>query len=125
MLEKGSQSPTNDDFVQNPYPFYKACLAKGGKVFWSDYNMISLFKHGDVSKILKDRRFGREYPEGKKLKHRKELAAFYELENHSMLQLEPKTLDSFWGSRFSLKTISPTVLYEEIHLLISSNCCRA
>ena len=51
--------------------------------------MISLFKHGDVSRILKDRRFGREYPEGKKLKHRKELAAFYELENHSMLQLEP------------------------------------
>ena len=89
MLEKVSQSPTNDDFVQNPYPFYEACLAKGGKVFWSDYNMISLFKHGDVSKILKDRRFGREYPEGKKLKHRKELAAFYELENHSMLQLEP------------------------------------
>ena len=89
MLEKVSQSPTNDDFVQNPYPFYKACLAKGGKVFWSDYNMVSLFKHDDVSKILKDRRFGLEYPEGKKLKHRKELAAFYELENHSMLQLEP------------------------------------
>ena len=89
MLQKVTQSPTNDDFVQNPYPFYEACLAKGGKIFWSDYNMISLFKHGDVSKILKDRRFGREYPEGKKPKHRKELAAFYELENHSMLQLEP------------------------------------
>ena len=89
MLPKVAQSPTNDDFVQNPYPFYETCLAKGGKVFWEDYNMVSLFKYDDVSNILKDRRFGRECPEEKKQDHRKELAPFYELENHSMLQLEP------------------------------------
>ena len=89
MLPKVAQSPTNDDFVQNPYPFYETCLAKGGKVFWEDYKMVSLFKYDDVSNILKDRRFGRECPEEKKQDHRKELAAFYELEDHSMLQLEP------------------------------------
>ena len=89
MLPKVAQSPTNDDFVQNPYPFYETCLAKGGKVFWEDYKMVSLFKYNDVSNILKDRRFGRECPEEKKQDHRKELAAFYELEDHSMLQLEP------------------------------------
>ncbi len=89
MLPKVAQSPTNDGFVQNPYPFYETCLAKGGKVFWEDYNMVSLFKYDDVSNILKDRRFGRECPEEKKQDHRKELAAFYELEDHSMLQLEP------------------------------------
>ena len=89
MIQKVSQSPVDDDFVQNPYPFYEMCLARGGKVFWSDYNMISLFKHEDVSKILKDRRFGRECPEEKKQGYRKELAPFYELEDHSMLQLEP------------------------------------
>ena len=89
MIQKISQSPVDDDFVQNPYPFYEMCLARGGKVFWSDYNMISLFKHEDVSKILKDRRFGRECPEEKKQGYRKELAPFYELEDHSMLQLEP------------------------------------
>ena len=89
MLPKVAQSPTNDDFVQNPYPFYETCLAKGGKVFWEDYNMVSLFKYNDVSNILKDRRFGRECPEEKKQGHRKELAPFYELEDHSMLQLEP------------------------------------
>ena len=89
MLPKVAQSPTNDDFVQNPYPFYETCLAKGGKVFWEDYNMVSLFKYNDVSNILKDRRFGRECPEEKKQDHRKELAPFYELEDHSMLQLEP------------------------------------
>jgi len=66
MIQKISQSPVDDGFVQNPYPFYEECLASGGKVFWSDYNMISLFKHEDVSKILKDRRFGRECPEEKK-----------------------------------------------------------
>jgi len=89
MLPKVAQSPTNDDFVQNPYPFYETCLAKGGKVFWEDYKMVSLFKYDDVSNILKDRRFGRECPEEKKQDHRKELAPFYELEDHSMLQLEP------------------------------------
>ena len=89
MLPKVAQSPTNDDFVQNPYPFYETCLAKGGKVFWEDYNMVSLFKYNDVSNILKDRRFGRECPEEKKQDHRNELAPFYELEDHSMLQLEP------------------------------------
>ncbi len=89
MIQKVSQSPVDDDFVQNPYPFYEMCLARGGKVFWSDYNMISLFKHEDVSKILKDRRFGRECPEEKKQGYRKELAPFYGLEDHSMLQLEP------------------------------------
>ncbi len=89
MLPKVAQSPTNDDFVQNPYPFYETCLAKGGKVFWEDYKMVSLFKYDDVSNILKDRRFGRECPEEKKHYHRKELAPFYELEDHSMLQLEP------------------------------------
>ena len=89
MLPKVAQSPINDDFVQNPYPFYETCLAKGGKVFWEDYNMVSLFKYNDVSNILKDRRFGRECPEEKKQDHRKELAPFYELEDHSMLQLEP------------------------------------
>ena len=89
MLPKVAQSPINDDFVQNPYPFYETCLAKGGKVFWEDYNMVSLFKYNDVSNILKDRRFGRECPEDKKQFHRKDLAPFYELEDHSMLQLEP------------------------------------
>ena len=89
MLPKFAQSPTNNDFVQNPYPFYENCLAEGGKIFWDDYNMVSFFKHDDVSSILKDRRFGRECPEDKKQGFRKELAAFYKLEENSMLQLEP------------------------------------
>jgi len=89
MLPKFAQSPTNDDFVQNPYPFYENCLAEGGKIFWTEYNMVSFFKHDDVSSILKDRRFGRECPEDKKQGFRKELAPFYKLEENSMLQLEP------------------------------------
>ena len=89
MLPKFAQSPTNDDFVQNPYPFYENCLAEGGKIFWDDYNMVSFFKHEDVSSILKDRRFGRECPEDKKQGFPIELAPFYKLEENSMLQLEP------------------------------------
>ena len=76
MIQKVSQSPVDNDFVQNPYPFYEMCLARGGKVFWSDYNMISLFKHEDVSKILKDRRFGRECPEEKKTRVPQRIGTF-------------------------------------------------
>ena len=129
MIQKISQSPVDDDFVQNPYPFYEMCLARGGKVFWSDYNMISLFKHEDVSKILKDRRFGRECPEEKKQGYRKELAPFYELEDHSMLQLEPPkhtrlrglVLRAFTSRKINSMTEEIRTLCNQLTLRFSGN----
>ena len=82
-----TQSPTDPDFVQNPYPFYARARAQGQVHHWDEYNMPAVFSHQAVSAILKDRRFGREpvtppsFPP--------HLAPFYAVEAHSMLELEP------------------------------------
>lgn len=83
------QSPTDPNFVQNPYPFYAQAREMGPVVYWSDYKLPCVFGHAAASAILRDRRFGREVPEDK----RKPIAAhtepFYAVEAHSMLELEP------------------------------------
>ena len=82
-----SQSPTDPDFVQNPYPFYARARELGEFVHWNDYAMPVATTHRAVSAVLKDRRLGRtpltalEPPEHAR--------AFYEIEANSMLELEP------------------------------------
>jgi cytochrome P450 len=81
------QSPTDPAFVQDPYPFYDRARATGDLFFWEDYGLPMAVSHRAVSAILKDRRLGREpieppaYPD--------HVAAFYAVEAHSMLELEP------------------------------------
>ena len=84
-----SQSPTQFSFVQNPYPFYAKMRKKGGVVYWNDYKMISVFDHKTVSAILKDRRFGRENKSSAISGVPQHLRPFYDVEAHSMLELEP------------------------------------
>ncbi len=81
------QSPTDAAFVQNPYPFYERARAGGDVFWWDDYDMPMAVSHRTVSAILKDRRMGRERIEPVDLPPH--LAPFYELEAHSMLELEP------------------------------------
>ncbi|MBF9036248.1 cytochrome P450 [Rhodobacterales bacterium HKCCE2091] len=82
-----SQSPTDPDFVQDPYPFYAAGRAAGPLVVWDDYGMPVATTHAAVNAILRDRRFGREPVEP--LRYPDRLAPFYAVEAHSMLELEP------------------------------------
>ena len=84
-----SQSPTHPGFVQNPYPFYATMRQKGGVAFWNDYKMISVFDHKTVSALLKDRRFGRENKYLAISGIPQHLRPFYDVEAHSMLELEP------------------------------------
>ncbi len=86
-LPRVSQSPTEDSFVQNPYPFYDQARAKGDLVFWSDYDMAVATSHKAVSAILKDKRLGREPIAPPKIPAH--LEPFYAVEAHSMLELEP------------------------------------
>ena len=83
------QSPTDKDFVQNPYPFYDDARIKGPMCYWHDYDMISIFDYETVSSILKDRRFGRELPTEMVRDIPPHLKPFYDVEAHSMLELEP------------------------------------
>ncbi len=83
-----SQSPTDPDFVQDPYPFYDRARASGDLFHWNDYGMACATSHRAVSAILKDRRLGREAPAECVAEIPDHLTPFYEVEAHSMLELE-------------------------------------
>lgn len=83
------QSPTDPDFVQNPYPFYEAARRDGPLHYWADYNMVAAFSHESVHALLKDRRFGREIPSEMATIGPDHLAPFHQVEATSMLDAEP------------------------------------
>ena len=86
-MQRFSQSPTDPDFVQNPYPFYDSARTAGDLLWWTDYNMPCAVSHRAVTAILRDRRLGREAPVPQPFAPH--LAPFYAVEAHSMLELEP------------------------------------
>lgn len=90
-MQKLSQSPLDPDFVQNPYPFYDRARATGPLFFWTDYDMPCAAGYAAVDAILRDRRFGREAPPNVHKPIPEHLQPFYDIEAHSMLELEPPT----------------------------------
>ena len=76
------QSPTDPDFVQNPYPFYARARAEGPLHEWQDYGMMAAFTHDAVQALLKDRRFGREVPVELAPAIPDHLTPFYDIEAH-------------------------------------------
>ena len=88
--------PRDPGFFENPYPTYAALNEAGGIARWDLVDGWAIARHNLVASILRDRRFGRivaESPEGRpdfsgKPDH---LRAFYGLEAHSLLELEPPT----------------------------------
>ncbi len=81
------QSPTEPDFVQDPYPFYERARALGEIVVWEEYGLPVATSHAAVTAILKHRLMGRTPP--LPLECPPHLAPFYAVEAHSMLELEP------------------------------------
>lgn len=88
-MQKISQSPTDPQFVQNPYPFYDRARGLGDFVWWDDYNMACAVSHKTVHAVLRDRRMGRECPAELAPAIPPHLQPFYNVEAHSMLELEP------------------------------------
>ena len=87
-METVHQSPTDPDFVQNPYPRYVEWREKGPMVYWEDYKMVATLAASVTNAILKDRRFGREVPPEDAPTYPDRLKPFYDIEAHSMLELE-------------------------------------
>lgn len=83
------QSPTDPDFVQNPYPVYARARLSGPVLHWADYGMPAAFDHATVHALLRDRRLGRECPPELARPVPDHLAPFMAVEAHSMLDLEP------------------------------------
>ncbi|MGI3184049.1 cytochrome P450 [Nioella aestuarii] len=88
-MQRLSQSPTDPEFVQNPYPFYARARAAGPLIWWENYAMPCATTHEAVNAVLRDRRFGREQPEELRRPVPDHLKPFYAVEAHSMLELEP------------------------------------
>ncbi len=88
-MQRFSKSPTDPAFVQNPYSFYDRLRASGDLAWWDEYAMPCATTHRAVQAILRDRRFGREVPPEIAPKIPDHLDAFFKVEAHSMLELEP------------------------------------
>ncbi len=88
-MQSFQQSPTDPDFVQDPYPFYERARAAGPFFLWQDYGRICTGNAAAVNAIFRDRRFGREVPPDQRSPIPPHLAPFYAVEAHSMLELEP------------------------------------
>lgn len=86
-MQSLAQSPTDPDFVQDPYPFYERARALGPFFHWQDYNLTCTGNAAAVNAIFRDRRFGREAITPPVIPPH--LAPFYAVEAHSMLELEP------------------------------------
>lgn len=86
-MQRVSQSPTDPAFVQDPYPFYDHLRPLGPLAFWAEYAMPVASSHAVVGALLRDRRFGREDPAPPPRSAHQ--AAFWAVEDHSMLELEP------------------------------------
>ena len=84
-----SQDPRDPRFVQNPYPFYDQLRATAPLVVWDEYEMPCAASYDAVDSVLRDRRFGREAPECVRKAPPPHLKPFYDIEAHSMLELEP------------------------------------
>lgn len=83
------QNPSEDNFVQDPYPFYDIARTGGPLFFWQDYNLVCATSHATVTQILKSRDMGREIPPDLADSIPDHLKPFYDIEAHSMLELEP------------------------------------
>lgn len=103
------QSPTDPTFVQNPYPFYDGTRAAGDFFWWNDYDMACAVSHKAVHAVLRDKRMGRECPPEHAPVIPDALQPFYDVEAHSMLELEPprhKRLRGLVLRAFTSRTIA-------------------
>ncbi|MEM8554902.1 MAG: hypothetical protein AAGF71_08780, partial [Pseudomonadota bacterium] len=83
------QSPTDEDFVQDPYPAYEAMRTCGEVVFWQDYGMAAAVSHAAVQNILRSKSFARVPPPGFEVPLAWDgLPSFAALEDASMLSNE-------------------------------------
>ncbi|MEL6531448.1 MAG: cytochrome P450 [Pseudomonadota bacterium] len=86
-MQRLSQSPSDDAFLQDPYPFYARARSLGPLFFWEDYGLTVISHYAEVNALLRDRRLGRQPPTPPSSPA--DLAPFYAVEAHSLLELEP------------------------------------
>ncbi len=86
-----SLDPHTPDFVQNPYEAYGFMHRSARAFFWRDYGHWCFAGFDDVSRLLRDRNFGRERPDyaPQPVGPRDHLTDFDRVEASSILEVEP------------------------------------
>jgi unspecific monooxygenase len=74
--------------VQDPYEAYNALRTLGPLAYWEDLDLPVLSTYAGVSQAFRDKSFGREAPEGFEPIIPEHLQPFYDIEAHSMLELD-------------------------------------
>lgn len=85
--------PHDPAFFQNPYPAYAFLHENCPVFFWEEFGKWSFAGFDDVNRLLRDRAFGRENPDGAPAPQtsgpRSHVADFDAVEAHSLLEREP------------------------------------
>ena len=86
--------PHEPRFYQNPYEAYAWLHSVGSIFFWEEFGFWCFGGFDDVNRLLRDRRFGRQKPEGAADNQgvrgdRSHLGNFDRIDANSMLELEP------------------------------------
>lgn len=88
-----SLDPHEPAFVQDPYTAYAVLHREAPTFFWEEYGFWCFAGYDAVSRLLRDRRFGREKPDGVAEDGydgpRDHLVDYDAFASHSMLELEP------------------------------------
>ncbi|WP_342075446.1 cytochrome P450 [Yoonia sp. SS1-5] len=108
-MKRYSQDPTDPAFLQDPYTFYDQTRMEGDFFYWQDYQMACAVSHQMVHAILRDRRMGRQVPSERAPDIPPLQQPFYDIEAHSMLELEAPRhtrLRSLVLRAFTSRTIS-------------------
>lgn len=75
--------------MQDPYPFYAQCRAIGDLVHWEEYGLACATSHAAVEAVFRHPKMGRECPPELAAQIAPHTQPFYDIEAHSMLELEP------------------------------------
>lgn len=75
--------------MQNPYPTYAKMRAAGDLILWQDYDRICATSHTAVRAVLAHRGMGRVPPPNAQGQRPAHLRNWQQIEDHSMLELEP------------------------------------
>lgn len=87
-MQMVQQSPTEPEFVRDPYPFYARLRAMGDFVAWKDFALPVATTSAAVNAVLRHPRLGRAVPEDRRAAVPDRLRPFQDIEDHSLLELE-------------------------------------
>lgn len=110
QLPNVSQDPKDPDFVQDPYVAYRKMRACGDLIYWKEFELPVAITREAVSQVMRHPKMGRAIPEMMQTTPKDGLEAFYRIEQHSLLELEPPEhtrLRRIVAKAFALNRMAP------------------